>query len=35
VKQHGGKIDVATRPGEFTEFTITLRRTAVAEDRAA
>ena len=30
VKQHGGKIDVATEPGSFTEFTITLpRRGAV------
>jgi GAF domain-containing protein len=27
VKQHGGKIDVATEPGRFTEFTITLPRT--------
>lgn len=26
VKQHGGTIDVATRPGEFTEFTILLPR---------
>jgi GAF domain-containing protein len=26
VKQHGGKIDVATEPGEFTEFTIVLPR---------
>ncbi|MBK3664372.1 GAF domain-containing protein [Bradyrhizobium diazoefficiens] len=26
VKQHGGTIDVATRPGEFTEFTIMLPR---------
>jgi signal transduction histidine kinase len=31
VKQHGGKIDVATEPGAFTEFIITLPRTAVAE----
>src|SRR6202022_4056394 len=30
VKQHGGKIDVDTAPGEFTEFIITLPRT-VAE----
>jgi signal transduction histidine kinase len=30
VKQHGGKIDVATEPGSFTEFIITLpRRGAV------
>jgi two-component system, NtrC family, sensor kinase len=35
VKQHGGKIEVATRSGEFTEFTITLPRTAVPEDKAA
>ena len=26
VKQHGGKIDVATEPGVFTEFIITLPR---------
>ena len=26
VKQHGGTIEVATRPGEFTEFTIVLPR---------
>ncbi|MCJ2057686.1 ATP-binding protein [Methylobacterium sp. J-048] len=26
VKQHGGSIDVATEPGRFTEFTITLPR---------
>jgi signal transduction histidine kinase len=30
VKQHGGKIDVATEPGSFTEFIVTLpRRGAV------
>ena len=28
VKQHGGRIDVASAPGEFTEFIITLPRTA-------
>ena len=28
VKQHGGKIDVDTMPGEFTEFIITLPRQA-------
>jgi signal transduction histidine kinase len=28
VKQHGGKIDVETEPGAFTEFIITLPRTA-------
>jgi GAF domain-containing protein len=27
VKQHGGRIDVATEPGQFTEFTIRLPRT--------
>ena len=27
VKQHGGRIDVATEPGRFTEFTIVLPRT--------
>ncbi|MDP4006484.1 ATP-binding protein [Methylobacterium sp. NEAU K] len=26
VKQHGGTVDVATEPGQFTEFTITLPR---------
>src|SRR5438477_1472136 len=30
VKQHGGKIDVATEPGVFTEFVITLPRAAAA-----
>jgi GAF domain-containing protein len=30
VKQHGGKIDVETEPGAFTEFIITLPRTAGA-----
>ena len=30
VKQHGGKIDVDTKPGAFTEFIITLPRTAAA-----
>jgi PAS domain S-box-containing protein len=28
VKQHGGKIDVETEPGQFTEFRIVLPRTA-------
>jgi two-component system, NtrC family, sensor kinase len=28
VKQHGGKIEVDTEPGQFTEFIITLPRTA-------
>jgi signal transduction histidine kinase len=31
VKQHGGKIDVDTMPGAFTEFVITLPRAAVAQ----
>lgn len=30
VKQHGGEIDVATEPGAFTEFIITLPRRATA-----
>ena len=30
VKQHGGTIDVATKPGVFTEFIITLPRRAAA-----
>jgi signal transduction histidine kinase len=30
VKQHGGKIDVVTEPGLFTEFIITLPRTMAA-----
>ena len=33
VKQHGGKIDVDTEPGVFTEFIITLPRTAAAQRR--
>jgi signal transduction histidine kinase len=28
VKQHGGSIDVATAPGQFTEFIIVLPRTS-------
>jgi two-component system NtrC family sensor kinase len=28
VKQHGGRIDVETQPGQFTEFTIVLPRTS-------
>ncbi len=31
VKQHGGKIDVDTQPGAFTEFIITLPRTLPAQ----
>jgi signal transduction histidine kinase len=31
VKQHGGKIDIVTEPGAFTEFIITLPRAAVAK----
>jgi signal transduction histidine kinase len=34
VKQHGGKIDVDTEPGSFTEFVITLPRTAAAKAQA-
>jgi signal transduction histidine kinase len=30
VKQHGGRIDVDTEPGQFTEFIISLPRTAAA-----
>ena len=31
VKQHGGRIEVETRPGEFTEFIVTLPRTWAAQ----
>ncbi len=31
VKQHGGKIDVDTVPGAFTEFIITLPRNLAAQ----
>jgi signal transduction histidine kinase len=34
VKQHGGKIDVDTAPGAFTEFVITLPRVAAAKTYA-
>jgi signal transduction histidine kinase len=34
VKQHGGKIDVDTEPGTFTEFIITLPRTAASRAQA-
>jgi two-component system NtrC family sensor kinase len=34
VKQHGGKIDVETEPGAFTEFIITLPRSGAANIKA-
>jgi len=34
VKQHAGKIDVETEPGAFTEFIITLPRTAAAQGQS-
>ena len=34
VKQHGGSIEVDTEPGEFTEFTIVLPRTAASLARS-
>ena len=34
VKQHGGKIDVATEPGSFTEFIIMLPRSGAAKASA-
>jgi len=34
VKQHGGKIEVDTMPGAFTEFIITLPRAATAQRQA-
>jgi len=34
VKQHGGAIEVATKPGEFTEFTILLPRKSSLPDGA-
>ena len=35
VQQHGGQIAVATEPGAWTEFTITLPRRPQPQDRAA
>jgi signal transduction histidine kinase len=32
VKQHGGRIDLDTQPGQFTEFTIVLPRAATPAD---
>jgi len=34
-QQHGGSIEVASRPGEFTEFTIRLPRNSQAAGRSA
>jgi signal transduction histidine kinase len=34
VKQHGGTIEVDTMPGAFTEFIITLPRSAAAQQPA-
>jgi two-component system, NtrC family, sensor kinase len=33
VKQHGGSIEVDTKPGEFTEVRIVLPRTAASDER--
>ena len=33
VKQHGGRIDVTTEPGQFTEFTIVLPRKSAVSGR--
>jgi two-component system, NtrC family, sensor kinase len=35
VKQHGGRIDVETEPGQFTEFKIVLPRTTVVSKAGA
>jgi signal transduction histidine kinase len=32
VKQHGGRIELDTQPGQFTEFTIVLPRAATPAD---
>ena len=34
-QQHGGSIEVESRPGEFTEFTITLPRVHAARSAEA
>ncbi len=33
VKQHGGRIEVETEPGQFTEFTIVLPRASIHSDK--
>jgi signal transduction histidine kinase len=33
VKQHGGRIDIETEPGHFTEFRIVLPRTSNLSDK--
>jgi len=33
VKQHGGRIDVETEPGRYTEFTVVLPRTSIHSDK--
>jgi signal transduction histidine kinase len=34
VKQHGGSIEIDTKPGEFTEFRIVLPRTGMALNKS-